>query len=236
VTEAYGTELGAAEGKGVDAVAASAGATKEAGAEVLFRPIGGFRRYLSNIGAVMWKDILSEYRSREVVVTMIVFALLVIVMFNFAFELGERWKASVGSGILWTAILFSSVLGMNRTFALEKEGECIQGLLLSPADRSALFLGKLAANLIFLLILEAVFGDGRACDCGDAFRRHCRQHQGPRGDVASAAFSGGGARDHGSRRGDDPDSFGGGRRGPGHLVPGAGCVRRRFFGSIGLGG
>jgi heme exporter protein B len=156
VTEAYGTEFDAAEGEGVGTISASAGATKEAGVEALVRPVGGFRRYLSNIGAVMWKDILSEYRSREVVVTMIVFALLVIVMFNFAFELGERWKASVGSGILWTAILFSSVLGMNRTFALEKEGECIQGLLLSPADRSALFLGKLAANLIFLLILEAV--------------------------------------------------------------------------------
>ncbi|MFQ5692494.1 MAG: heme exporter protein CcmB [Nitrospinota bacterium] len=117
---------------------------------------GGLRRYLSQAAAVLQKDILTEYRSREVVVTMVVFALLVIVLFNFAFELGERWKASVGSGILWTAFLFSSVLGMNRTFAQEKEGECIQGLLLSPADRGAIFLGKLVANLIFLLIVEAV--------------------------------------------------------------------------------
>ncbi len=131
-------------------------AARESVVEEVVCPPRGLRRYLSNIGAVLWKDILSEYRSREVVITMVVFALLVIVMFNFAFEVGERWKASVGSGILWTAILFSSVLGMNRAFALEKEGECIQGLLLSPADRSAIFLGKLTANLVFLIILEAV--------------------------------------------------------------------------------
>ncbi len=117
---------------------------------------GGVRAYLVQAGAVFWKDILSEYRSREVVITMVAFALLVIVIFNFAFEVGERWKASVGSGILWTAILFSSVLGMNRTFAMEKEGECIQGILLSPADRSAVFLGKMAGVLVFLLIVEAV--------------------------------------------------------------------------------
>ena len=118
--------------------------------------IGGVRAYLAQAGAVFWKDILSEYRSREVVITMVAFALLVIVIFNFAFEVGERWKASVGSGILWTAILFSSVLGMNRTFAMEKEGECIQGILLSPAAVSAVFLGKLAGVLVFLLIVEVV--------------------------------------------------------------------------------
>lgn len=117
---------------------------------------GGVRAYLAQAGAVFWKDILYEYRSREVVTTMMAFALLVIVIFNFAFEVGERWKASVGSGILWTAILFSSVLGMNRTFAMEKEDECIQGILLSPADRSAVFLGKLAGVLVFLLIVEVV--------------------------------------------------------------------------------
>ncbi|MFQ5693667.1 MAG: heme exporter protein CcmB [Nitrospinota bacterium] len=121
-----------------------------------FLASGGLRRYLSHVGAIVWKDVLSEYRSREVVTTMVVFALLVIVLFQFAFEVGERVKASVGSGVLWTAFLFSAVLGMNRTFALEKEEDCIQGLLLSPVDRGAIFLGKLIANLIFLLVVEAV--------------------------------------------------------------------------------
>ena len=134
----------AAEPEGVAAPAEAAG------------PLRGFRRYLSHVRAILWKDLLCEYRSREVVVSMVVFALLVIVLFNFAFELGEGFKASVGSGILWTAFLFSSVLGMNRSFALEKEGDSIQGILLSPADRGAIFLGKLAGNLIFLLIVEAV--------------------------------------------------------------------------------
>lgn len=144
-------EKKAGEGRGDRPVAAAPAASEGA-----VGAAGGFRRYLSCVGAILWKDILSEYRSREVVVTMVVFALLVIVLFNFAFELGERWRASVGSGVLWTAILFSSVLGMNRAFSLEKEGECIQGLVLSPADRGAIFLGKLAGNLIFLLVVEAV--------------------------------------------------------------------------------
>ncbi|HJM41957.1 MAG: heme exporter protein CcmB [Nitrospinota bacterium] len=119
-------------------------------------PAGGLREYFTHAAAVLWKDLLSECRSREAIVTMAIFALLVMVLFNFAFELGERWKASVGSGILWTAFLFSSVLGMNRAFALEKEGECIQGILLSPADRGSIFVGKLAGNLVFLWIVEAV--------------------------------------------------------------------------------
>ena len=117
---------------------------------------GGLREYFTHAAVILWKDLLSERRSREAIVTMAVFALLVMVLFNFAFELGERWKASVGSGILWTAFLFSSVLGMNRAFAMEKEGECIQGILLSPADRGSVFLGKLAGNLVFLWIVEAV--------------------------------------------------------------------------------
>ncbi len=117
---------------------------------------GGFREHFTHAAVILWKDLLSERRSREAIVTMAVFALLVMVLFNFAFELGEQWKASVGSGILWTAFLFSSVLGMNRAFAMEKEGECIQGILLSPADRGSVFLGKLAGNLVFLWIVEAV--------------------------------------------------------------------------------
>ena len=118
--------------------------------------VKGVRAYFKVIGTVFWKDILSEYRSRDVVITMAVFALLVIVIFNFAFEVGEQWKASVGSGILWTAILFSAMLGMNRTFALERENDCIQGILMSPASKGAIFLGKLAGVLVFLLVVEVV--------------------------------------------------------------------------------
>jgi heme exporter protein B len=113
-------------------------------------------RYFAQVGAIVWKDVVVEYRSKGVVLTMAVFTLLVLVLFNFAFGPGAGREVPVASGILWTAFLFAAVLGMNHTFALEKEGGCMQGLLLSPIDRSALFLGKMLGNLVFLLVVEAV--------------------------------------------------------------------------------
>jgi heme exporter protein B len=117
------------------------------------RRLGG---YLRAIGAVIWKDLAAELRSRELLGAMLVFALLVVLIFNFALELDVRTRATVTSGVLWVTFIFAGTLGLNRSMAVEKDRGCLDGLLLAPVDRSAIFFGKTAANLIFLLIVAAV--------------------------------------------------------------------------------
>lgn len=117
------------------------------------RRLGG---YLRAIGAVIWKDLAAELRSRELLGAMLVFSLLVVLIFNFALELDVRTRATVTSGVLWVTFTFAGTLGLNRSMAVEKDRGCLDGLLLAPVDRSAIFFGKTAANLIFLLIVAAV--------------------------------------------------------------------------------
>lgn len=112
--------------------------------------------YLRAIGAVIWKDLAAELRSRELLGAMLVFALLVVLIFNFALELDVRTRATITSGVLWVTFTFAGTLGLNRSMAVEKDRGCLDGLLLAPVDRSAIFFGKTAANLIFLLIVAGV--------------------------------------------------------------------------------
>ncbi len=106
--------------------------------------------------AVTWKDALTELRTREVVFTVLVFALLVIVIFNFAFGTTEEAVALVGPGILWVTFAFSGVLSLNRAFVTEKESGCLEGLLAAPITREAVYVGKMLGSLLFLLVIEAV--------------------------------------------------------------------------------
>jgi heme exporter protein B len=104
--------------------------------------------------AVLWKDLLTEWRSRDRLVAMGVFAFLVVIVLYFAAatEVGSDARAP---GLIWVAYVFASVLGLNRAFALELENEALSGLALAPADRGWIFLGKAAANLLLLLIIQA---------------------------------------------------------------------------------
>jgi heme exporter protein B len=114
------------------------------------------RSYLRAIGAVVWKDLLAEYRSRELLGAMLVFALLVILIFNFALELDIRTRETVASGVLWVTFAFAGTLGLNRSMGVEKDRGCLDGLLLAPVDRSAIYFGKVLGNLIFMAIVEAI--------------------------------------------------------------------------------
>lgn len=87
---------------------------------------------------------------------MFVFALMVVVIFNFAFELRVENVANVAPGVLWVAIAFAGVLGLNRSLVLEKDKGCLDGLILCPVDRSAIYLGKMIGNVVFMLAMEAV--------------------------------------------------------------------------------
>jgi heme exporter protein B len=110
--------------------------------------------YMRAIGAVVWKDLAAELRSRELLSAMLVFALLVILIFNFALELDARTRYSVTAGVLWVTFAFAGTLGLNRSMALEKDRGCLDGLLLAPVDRSAIYFGKVVGNLIFMLLVE----------------------------------------------------------------------------------
>jgi heme exporter protein B len=112
--------------------------------------------YLRALQAVVWKDLAAELRSRELLSAMLVFALLVILIFNFALELDARARATVTSGVLWVTFAFAGTLGLNRSMASEKDRGCLDGLLLAPVDRSAIFFGKALGNLVFMLIVAAI--------------------------------------------------------------------------------
>ena len=110
--------------------------------------------YLSQVKAIVWKDFTTEFKTRELFSSMFVFAVLVMLIFIFSINLSVVKANQVGPGVLWVAILFAGTLGLNRSFTLEQENGCLQGLMLAPVDRSAIFFGKMLSNLAFLLIME----------------------------------------------------------------------------------
>jgi heme exporter protein B len=110
--------------------------------------------FLRGVLAILAKDIAVELRSKETFSAMLVFALLVTVVFSFALELRVDNAGQMAPGILWVAIAFAGVLGLNRSFLVEREGACIEGLMLSPLDRSVIYTGKLLANVLFMLVAE----------------------------------------------------------------------------------
>lgn len=112
--------------------------------------------YLDKVLALVGKDVAMELRSREVLTSMFVFAILVMVVFNFAFELKLETNEALAPGVLWVAIAFAGMLGLNRSFISEKDRGCMEGLLLSPVDRSAIYVGKMLGNLLFMLVMEII--------------------------------------------------------------------------------
>jgi heme exporter protein B len=112
--------------------------------------------FLRKILAIVHKDLIAELRTKEIFSSMFVFALLVIVIFNFAFELRVANVKQIAPGVLWVAFTFAGMLGLNRSFILEKDRGCLEGLLLAPVDRSAIYFGKMLGNLIFMSLVEAI--------------------------------------------------------------------------------
>jgi heme exporter protein B len=112
--------------------------------------------YFKAIGSIVWKDLLTELRSRELISAMLVFALLVILIFNFAIELQPDLRIIITPGVLWVTFAFAGTLGLNRSMAVEKDRGCLDGLLLAPVDRSAIYFGKALGNLVFMLIVAII--------------------------------------------------------------------------------
>ena len=104
--------------------------------------------------AIVRKDIKKELHTKETVSSMLVFAILVVLVFNFTLSLDGSSAIELGSGILWTAFIFAATLGLNRSFASENENQSLSGIMMAPVDRSAIYFGKLVSNTIFMLSME----------------------------------------------------------------------------------
>jgi heme exporter protein B len=115
-----------------------------------------FKSYIKAINAIVWKDLAAEMRSRELIGAMLIFALIVVLIFNFALELDVKTRDTVTAGVLWVTFSFAGTLGLNRSMSIEKDRGCLDGLLLAPVDRSAIYFGKVLGNLIFMIIVEAI--------------------------------------------------------------------------------
>jgi heme exporter protein B len=113
---------------------------------------------MSPIAAIVFKDIAIEYKNKEVFSSMLLFGILVVVVFSFAFEAadGTALEALLVPGMLWVAYSFAGILGLNRSLSMETDNDCLQGLLLSPLSRSDLYLGKVAGNFVFTIIAELI--------------------------------------------------------------------------------
>ncbi len=111
---------------------------------------------LNKVLAIIRKDIIAELRAREIIVSVLVFVLLVLVIFNFAFGADRPTMEIVAPGVLWVAFAFSGVLALNRSFIPEKENGCLEGILSCPVSREAIYLGKMLSSLLFMLVVEAV--------------------------------------------------------------------------------
>lgn len=116
----------------------------------------GWRAYLGAVATLVWKDFVAELRSRELLGAMLVFSALVILVFNFALDLQVQLRATLSSGVLWVTLAFAGTLGLNRSMAMERERGGLDGLLLAPVDRSALYFGKAIANLLFILVVAVI--------------------------------------------------------------------------------
>ncbi len=112
------------------------------------------RAFLRALRVLIGKELLAEWRSREALSAMFFFAVTSLLIFNFALDLSPIAARDVVPGILWVTFLFASLLGLNRSFQREKEQSSIEGLMMAPVSRSAIYLGKMVGNFLFLLAIE----------------------------------------------------------------------------------
>lgn len=114
------------------------------------------RGYLGQVMAVAGKDLVQELRTRQRVATMASFSVLVAVLFNFSIDPAVVRIQDIAAGLLWMTLIFAGLMGVGRTFALEAEDGAFQGLLLSPIPRDAIYLGKVASNVVIVSLVMAL--------------------------------------------------------------------------------
>ena len=113
-------------------------------------------RFARRAWIVVWKDLTIEGRSKETLNALFFFSLLLLFLFQFALGPDRERLASVLPGLLWLGFILSGLLGLGRTFVGERENDCWDGLRLAPGDKSAIYLGKFAGNLLLMLLVETI--------------------------------------------------------------------------------
>jgi heme exporter protein B len=104
----------------------------------------------------VWKDLLVERRSKETLNALVFFSLLLLFVFQFALGPDRERLTAALPGLLWLGFVLAGLLGLGRTFVLERENDCWDALLLAPGDKSAIYVGKLAGNVVLMLVVEAL--------------------------------------------------------------------------------
>lgn len=112
--------------------------------------------FFKTVWPIVWKDLISELRTKEVLLAMCFFAFLVLIIFNFAFATGTVEDSGLLAGMLWVAFIFAGLLGLNQTFGAEKDRGSLQGLLLCPVDRTVIYVGKVISTSCFMAIMEVL--------------------------------------------------------------------------------
>jgi len=105
---------------------------------------------------IIWKDLISEIRTREMISSMFFFALIVIFIFSFSFSMDQKMAEAMMGGIIWVAFVFTCVIGLGRSFSVEMQNDCLEYLQMSPVPKSAVYLGKMASNFLFMLLVELI--------------------------------------------------------------------------------
>jgi heme exporter protein B len=113
-------------------------------------------RELTRVGAIVWKDLTAERRTKANFNAVVFLAGLILLLFGFALGPDQAALRSVAGGVIWLTVLFSGVLSFNRSYEQELENGALEMLLLYPGDRRSIYVGKLLANLTFVLLVEAV--------------------------------------------------------------------------------
>jgi heme exporter protein B len=111
---------------------------------------------MGRVGAIVWKDLTAERRTKANFNAVVFLAALILLLFGFALGPDTEALRNVAGGVLWLTVLFSGVLSFNRSYEQELENGALEVLLLYPGDRRSIFLGKLLANLMFVLLVEVV--------------------------------------------------------------------------------
>jgi heme exporter protein B len=105
--------------------------------------------------AVIWKDLLLEFRNKETVTQVVVLGVLMQLVFNFSLVISPHNALDLAPGILWASIVFAGMLALSRTFIMERENGCLTGLMMAPMDRGTLFFAKFIVNLCMMATFEA---------------------------------------------------------------------------------
>ncbi len=109
---------------------------------------------LNVIRWIVWKDFVTELRSRETISSMVFFALIVILIFSFSFSMDHQAAREVIAGIMWVAFAFTGIIGLGKSFSTELQNDCLEALQMVPEAKGAIYLGKVTANFAFMFVVE----------------------------------------------------------------------------------